>query len=328
MRHILIQYPKWFLQLFTEAKSFEDNPIIGSYLLNLLGLHVFRILVAYGLTSLRRLILGLWIPEADRRAFRRDGFVFKEHVVPEALFHQIQSEINADWPEVRYFIQGDTTTEFVYLDSEKRQHLPATRQLSEINSINRLLKYVAACGLTPWMDYMRILSSKGDAASDPQKTFHADTFHPTMKAWLFTEDVSPDKGPYEYVPGSHKLTWKRLSWEYRQSLRGKQHKTLYARRGSPRIDRDDLDEMGLGPAISFAVPANSLVIADTFGFHRRGVADPNSSRTSVAYSVRINPFVPVPLPGWRCFDRIAETLVREHYRATTGLRCNGQSGGR
>ena len=99
---------------------------------------------------------------------------------------------------------------------------------------------------------------------------HADTFHPTVKAWLFLTDVAADAGPFTYVPGSHRPTPQRLAWERRMSLAA----PAFGRRRDPagvvphrpgRIARH-----GAARAAVFAVPANTLVVADTFGFHARG----------------------------------------------------------
>ena len=63
---------------------------------------------------------------------------------------------------------------------------------------------------------------------------HADTFHPTMKAWFFIDEVSADKGPFTYVPGSHRLTWARPKWKYRRSITARHFKDGYSEKGSMR----------------------------------------------------------------------------------------------
>lgn len=301
----MFRYPVWFLEIFTEAKSFEANPVIGNHLLNRLGLHVLRVLLAHSLTGVRRFILGWRLPADMKNQFRQNGFVILENAVPNEHFLALQQEANSEWPEVRYFVQGDTTTEFVYLDSKRQQLLPACKKLAHNDSLNRLMKYVAACGLSPWMDFLRVVNVGGSRQGDPQKYFHSDTFHPTMKAWLFLEDVDSSKGPFEFVQGSNRLTWKRLMWEYRQSLGLKEEGATYARRGSLRVDDSEIEALGYGPIRSLEVKANTLVVADTFGFHRRGEASANSTRLSMAFSNRINPFLLLPIPGWRCLDRLA-----------------------
>ena len=109
-------------------------------------------------------------------------------------------------------------------------------------------------------------------------------------------------------------------WEYRQSLGVKEEGATYARRGSLRVDESELEALGYGPIRSLKVKANTLVVADTFGFHRRGEASVNSTRLSMAFSNRINPFLLLPIPGWRWLDRLAEKQVNKHYQATTKSR--------
>ena len=45
--------PVWTVQLFGTAKSFRDNPLIGSTRLNRLGLHAVRLVAAHGINRLR-----------------------------------------------------------------------------------------------------------------------------------------------------------------------------------------------------------------------------------------------------------------------------------
>ena len=297
----LLRYPVWILEIFTEAKSFEANPVIGNLLLNRLGLHVLRVLLAHSLTGVRRFILGWRLPADVKKQFRQNGFIVLENVLPSEQFLALQKEANSEWPETRYFVQGDTTTEFVFLDSNRQQSLPACKKLAKNVFLNRIMKYVAACGLTPWMDFLRVVNVGGARQDDPQKYFHSDTFHPTMKAWLFLEDVDSSKGPFEFVQGSNRLNWKRLKWEYRQSLGVKEEGATYARRGSLRVEESELDNLGYGPIRSMVVKANT-------------------SRLSMAFSNRINPFLLMPIPGWRWLDRLAEKQVSKHYETTTKSR--------
>src|SRR5436190_1683160 len=98
---------------------------------------------------------------------------------------------------------------------------------------------------------------------DPQTALHADTFHPTVKAWLFLTDVAADAGPFTYVPGSHRLTPERIAWERRMSLAARHSADPEIRQGSFRITPDELAALGLPEPRIFAVPANTLIVADT-----------------------------------------------------------------
>jgi hypothetical protein len=134
-------------------------------------------------------------------------------------------------------------------------------------------------------------------ASDPQSEMHQDTFHPTVKAWLFLTDVEEEDGPFTYVPGSHRLTLPRLAWERRMSIEMSEANGRLTRRGSFRPDAHDLQAMALPPPRKFVVRANTLVVADTYGFHARGESMRPSMRVEMFASGRRNPFLP-----WVGFD--------------------------
>src|SRR5438132_582901 len=79
-------------------------------------------------------------------------------------------------------------------------------------------RYIGSRDAEPVAWIQSILRHACDGPPDPQTALHADTFHPTVKAWLFLTDVAADQGPFTYVPGSHRLSPERLAWERRMSL--------------------------------------------------------------------------------------------------------------
>ncbi len=148
---------------------------------------------------------------------------------------------------------------------------------------------------------------EGGAQTDPQMVLHQDTFHSTAKAWFFLEDVADDGCPFSYVPGSHKLTAKRLGWEYEQSLNARKHPMVYHARGSFRATLDDIERLDLPPPKRFAVSANTLVVADTYGFHARSPAKKAAFRVEIYASLRRNPFLP-----WVGLDFFSLPFVRRY----------------
>jgi hypothetical protein len=128
---------------------------------------------------------------------------------------------------------------------------------------------------------------------DSQKETHRDTFHHTYKLWYFTEDVTLDSGPFEYCAGSHLSTAARLKWEYRRSVRASSRETPF-RGGAFRASDDELQTMHYAPLQPVCVRANSLVIADTRGFHRRGFASPGTTRCGIFGYFRPWAFWPLP----------------------------------
>jgi hypothetical protein len=162
-----------------------------------------------------------------------------------------------------------------------------------------------------------------DREPDPQTALHADTFHPTVKAWLFLTDVAEDEGPFVYVPGSHRMTPERLAWEKERSIHASAGLDRLSSRGSLRVRPDELSGLGLPAPKAFAVPANTLVVADTSGFHARGLSVRPSTRVEIWTYGRRNPFVPwtgldpLSLPGiahhrasiaWAIRDRLPDIM--------------------
>lgn len=290
LRNILA--PWWAMQLLTGAKSFLDNPLIGSEDLNRRGLHGWRVAKARQLAERRRARLADRIDPEDRRAFDRDGFVIKRDFLPATSFAALRDGL-LDWAgPAREMVQGDTVTRRYAVDPELVRSLPAMTAFLRDHRWQGLARYVASFDVEPLLYVQSILSQRHDAPPDPQTRLHADTFHPTMKAWLFLEDVGPDDGPFRYVPGSHRLTPERLEWEKKRSLLVSRQGDYLSARGSFRVEEEELAGLGLPPARAFAVPANTLVVADTYGFHARtGSVRPSTRIELFAYSRR-NPFLP------------------------------------
>ena len=307
--------PFWVAQLLTGAKSFMDNPVIGSRRLNEWGLHVRRVKLAHHLAVRRRRALASQIDPADRIAFERDGFVAKRDFLPTALFEKLREQIRVHRGPAREMVQGDAITRRIACDPATLAHIPGVAEVMALPTWNGLIRFAWSFDAAPLVYVQTILSHALVGADDPQCALHADTFHPTVKAWLFLTDVALDDGPLTYVPGSHLATPARLDWEKRMSLRAASSPDRLTRRGSFRIDASELAALGLSPPVAFAVPANTLVVADTHGFHARGLSARPTRRVEIWAYGRRNPFLP-----WTGLDPWSIGTLG-HYRVPLYWRC-------
>lgn len=322
VRNILLA-PIHFLQLATSAKSFLDHPLIGSRRLNRMGLHRKRVRLAAGLCRWRRKRLARHVRPEWVEAFERDGFVVIENVVPEADFAAIRQIIlETEWP-AREMRQGDAITRRIAIDGPMLEASPALKHLLDRKDLNALFHYVASFRTTPLHYVQTIVSNCGGDDPDPQESIHADSFHSSMKAWLFLNPVAVEDGPFTYVRGSHRFTPERVEWEYRRSLADPTTIDRLSARGSPRADDADLAKMKLEKPTALALPANTLVVADTGGFHARGAATKAGERVEIWSYSRRNPFLPwiggdlLSLPGlaekrvgwlWAFRDRFKDAM--------------------
>jgi hypothetical protein len=129
--------------------------------------------------------------------------------------------------------------------------------------------------------YVQRLENK-PANGDIQKVCHSDVFYPCLKYWYFPEDVTD--GTFMYAKGSTAMDEKTLDFFLRESIavakdtwdrkRNKGHGE-----GSFRALPQDLVDMDL-KLEPITAKANSLVIADTSGFHCRGDVKQTSIRNA------------------------------------------------
>jgi ectoine hydroxylase-related dioxygenase (phytanoyl-CoA dioxygenase family) len=288
----IVRAPLWLAQLVTGAKSFRDNPVIGSRRLNRMGLHAFRRRSANRLGTLRRHRLADSLTAAERKAFEEHGFVVRDNALEDGLFRALRREAENLKVVAREMRQGGTVTRRIGLDRDFLMTHPALRSVVEDASIRRLIHYVGSYAGEPTFQIQSVIAAAGPNSADPQTLFHADTFHPTAKAWLFLDDVAEDSGPLAYIPGSHRLTAARLGWERQQSLTARESPDRMHAEGSFRISEHDRAALGLPVPVKMTVSANTLVVADTSGFHARSPSLKPSHRVEIYATFRRSPFLP------------------------------------
>jgi len=287
-----LRLPFSFLALFTGAKSFCDNPVLGSRRLNRAGLHVFRLRAAHAFAGWRRAQLAHLLPSDLRDQFDRDGFIEVRDFLPPAEFRRLQTDLLEAEQECRVHQQGDTITRRIPVGPELRRRFPSLDRMLRDRVWRGTLAYVASTRSRPLYYLQTILGGAASGARDPQVELHSDTFQPSLKAWLFLTEVPDDGRPLTYVPGSHRLSPERVRWERRKSVEVLSNGDRLSQRGSLRVRPDELDAMGLPAPKRFCVPANTLVVIDTCGFHARADSDRPTLRVELWAYHRRTPFLP------------------------------------
>jgi hypothetical protein len=260
--------------------------------------------------------------------------VVKPSFLPSEQFAALVAQVKRYRGPLREISEGDTIMRKIALDRKALAELSALDAVLRSRGWHGLIRYVGSRDAEPVIWVQSILRHACAGAPDPQTLLHADTFHPTVKAWLFLTDVAEDAGPFTYVPGSHRLTAERLAWERRMSLSACQSPNAENRQGSFRIDPAELATLGLPQPRAFAVPANTLIVADTFGFHARGPSVRPSLRVEIWAYGRRSPFpslatlVPWTTAAlgrrskvsWQFGDLLeAAGLKKNRWRARTGV---------
>jgi hypothetical protein len=289
-------------QLLTARKSFNPAGLIGDAAWNERGLHARRVQLAYWLSRFRRARRKHTLERATRERFDRDGYVMCENFLPEAVFAGLRDGAHTLRTSVRERAEGSSTLRKVPVDAGLLAALPELGLLLEDARFRALLAYGEGHPVPPQAYLQTVTQRPDEARPDPQCSLHRDTFHPTVKAWLYLTDVPESAGPLVYVAGSHRLNAARLAWEHESAV-AESRKRSGPRTSSFRIDERELAALGYGPPRRLGVRANTLVVADTFGFHARGVSDGPSMRAEIWAIGRRSPFLAYPL------DRGLQALV-------------------
>lgn len=300
----LFKYPLYVFDVIGSGKSFSQNPVIGNDRLNAWGLHKWRVQAAARMADYRRGRLGKSLATADRRQLSSRGFLLKENFLPEAVFQRLKSEIYSTPLAAREMRQGQTVTRMIALGPGVLKTLPATDGFLRDSRVGDMIHFAASYGGEPVHMLHVIMVNPETKITDPQTELHSDTFHPTAKAWFFLHDVGPEDGPFTYVPGSHLLTPDRLQWEYEQSLTARDDPRPHHGYGSFRVSRTQLEEFGYVPE-TVSVRANTLVVADTRGFHGRTPSNKPTMRISLDLYLRRAPFLP-----WNGLDMASLPLLK------------------
>ena len=136
--------PLWLFALATGAKSFADNPLLGSEALNRRGLHVARLKLAHRLAWWRRGRLAKGVPAEWREQFDRDGFVAIPNFLPADVFERLKHALLDGEFDCREHQQGDTITRRVPVGPALLDQIPELRALLSEPRWKHLLAYVAA----------------------------------------------------------------------------------------------------------------------------------------------------------------------------------------
>ena len=263
------------------SEIFSASKGVQSQALNRAGVQPFRAVSA-------RLIYRI---AAVGRAGKLDdllrrGFLILEDFLPPEEFTQLRDEA-AEFAE----LGPPTWVHEAGASRYNRWNLPrddADRfpHLTEWTHQTRLIEFASVAeqqALRPH-EGMRVLEHLhiGDPSShDDQTDLHIDAPFNTHKLWLYLDDVTPDHAPFVYVPTSHKLDWVRLRGDYLESTGNNC--------GSRRIGDEELRRRGLETVV-VTCPRNTLVLANTCGYHCRSVGATGATRRSLHMMFRSNPF--------------------------------------
>ncbi len=296
-------------KLLSRTAGKDPDKYVGGVIPNLLGLQVARALLLNGLHALRPAPAASGV-EHYVATLKRDGIVIIPDFAGEETFGKIQrafadlsktfdyrpciseglrsptadaGHAKMNYATSRKTSAGEAGKEFFKLIEER---VGGDKRLANI--IRTVLKRDPR--FAPWEVFVHTWNNGEYPEFDSASFYHADTFHPEYKGYFYLEDVSRDNGAFTYAKGSHRMTLRRLAWEYLKSIRfarmkGRTKEEYQSPDGRAPHNLSIEDEKFLrikGEPIEGK--AGTLIIFKTSGVHRRGDFKPGTRRAVTAFS--------------------------------------------
>jgi hypothetical protein len=195
-------------------------------------------------------------------ALDRDGVVSIPDFLSPEIWARLQEELSRARSSMKSFRSGGLTEIQETIDT------PAFTE----DFANHALLLAMAEAVThrkvsrPPTPFVWILQLENEQSEDATaaRTLHADTHYPTMKVFFCLNDIDEENAAFTFVPGSHRLTPERIDYEYERSVEMAHRNDGTDFDASPYAVRWGLQE------IPMCGKANTCIIANTQGFHRRG----------------------------------------------------------
>jgi hypothetical protein len=270
------------------GRLFTPDKTIDSYALNRLGAQVLRTVIAHGLYNVRPIPVPEGVAEQVSELKQQGILVLRNFLPPDEL-ERVRAEarvVEERGECVQTIHHGFTRRLTVPIRNVPAEVVPAMHRFFLDPRLEGILTAAEQRPLGRLVEHsdLEVLLYDELDAHDIQTDLHSDCFYNTHKVWFYLSDVGPNDGPLVYVKGSNVLTLERLGYIYRESWDHAPDANA-----SRRISEDEqrtLQETVL------TVPANTLVIVNTCGYHRRIAGVPGRRRTALSFFLRANPFAP------------------------------------
>ena len=279
----------WFVEIF---KIFSDQKKLHSKILNVLGAEPFRAWIAHKIKEKNQRLISVDIPKNMKAQMDENGYVKIERALKEdQRFFDLRKECKKAFdnhPNRNFVDDKDACYIWIKLDSRELNYYPRIKEFLH-SDLMELFYNVSIYNQSQRISFNdisinlhRVWTKKGFSKERNQK-LHTDIFFPSTKGWFYLDDVKKDEGPLVYVPKSNKIDFWRLKFEYKSSL-FKNNES-----GSWRITEKELNTQFKNEKL-LDVNINTMIIADTMGFHRRGDTIDDKPRDTIYFYIRKSPF--------------------------------------
>lgn len=263
----------------------------GSVLANYMGWQLLRIFW-FNIRFYPRLKRVSDIEKKHAETLKRDGIVLIPNFLPQEVFDQIKKEFKQIKEDQTYrplasayIVQSNKQTrmEYAHILPEPETHFyelldKYITKSSLLTALGSLIVHQRFHTYRPPQVLINRIGKDQYVDLNSDIYYHADVSYPGVKGFYYLSDTDTANGAFMYAKGSHKINLRRLYWEYRKSIehaksrKGATNKFIQGDetgRSWHCMTREEEAREGI-QGTSMVGKANSLVLFDVRGFHRRG----------------------------------------------------------
>lgn len=277
----------------------SQNHIVPSPLANKLGVPVFRTLVADILIKLRR--FKNCRPKNDfENQLIKNGIVVIPNFLPDEDFKELKSDFDkniSSSEKVKITRKGSMQVNIRTVDNNDFEKFPSIKKFAQNKQLIRLISVGEGIKI---VDQLKKFNLEKTIFGDPTKDtdqnvpFHADSHFHSHKVLFYMSDVTEEGGPFIYCKNSHLNNLDRLLFEFKRGQLKDAH--INGWRIQQHLDKKFFNNYFSKlkeKEYKVACPANTLVIANVHGFHKRGESIPGVERSLIRIPSRYNPLGPI-----------------------------------
>ncbi|WP_045837148.1 phytanoyl-CoA dioxygenase family protein [Hyphomicrobium sp. 99] len=264
---------------------FSDKKIVESKPLNLLGLQVLRSVGARFVHRCRHIPIEPSVKDKVRQV-ERNGIVLWHDFLSGDHFNALRAECmdlpGSSRPGSYVRDSGPNRDARIRVSDLDLTLVPALVRFLNDFRLRALFEGAERRRLGDLGQYAkieRITQGEKTEKRDPQTELHSDIYFTSHKAWFYLTDVTMASGPLTYVEHTHQLTPNRLYRVY-------EHSTTMKPGDDPSRRVNSRERASLPKATVVVCPANTLVVANTCGYHARLQGVAGQERCSIHIEVR------------------------------------------
>ena len=273
------------------SQTFSDKKIIKNKLLNLFGHHLIRVFLAKLIFKIKKTLRKNEVNKSTLQLLDNFGYCLEKKFLNNNDFKILKHEIKKIKRKIKpKIISGPNYGNMVWKRYDLSHFLRQKNKnflkkfFLENPKFEELIHYAEGKNYEiSYVFYDEMYEKARKRKFNEIERMHRDTFYDTFKGWFYLNDVENDTGPFTFIKSSHKLTIKKIFFEYFSSI------FFDNKTDSFNLDKNDYYNNLKSKKI--ITKKNSFLLANTFCFHKKSHTNNNKIRKAINFNFRKNPFI-------------------------------------